>query len=94
MSAVYLFLADSGLLRVCTDVQQALAAWQPDALYFDAEGEPLRRESSGKTFLRLWASCSSCRLEQVLGMVDMIEGELPPALMQAWQALREGRAGV
>lgn len=92
MSAVLLFFPEQGRLCGFADAAGALAAWRPEALIFDADGEPLRREEAGRAFLRPWASCSACRLVQVLGDVSCLEGEIPAPVRTAWEQLQEAQA--
>jgi len=49
-----------------------------DCVYFAEDGSPLRLEQGldGYCFLRPWASCSSCRLVQVLPYVRTGEGSI------------------
>lgn len=87
MSTVLLFFPEQGLLCGFADAAGALAAWRPEALIFDANGEPLRREEAGRAFLRPWASCSACRLAQVLAEVGCLEGDIPLPVRAAWEQL-------
>jgi len=44
---------------------------EPDCVYFAEDGSPLRLDQGldGERVLRPWASCSSCRLAQILPYV-------------------------
>lgn len=92
---VLLFFPEQGRLCGFADAAGALAAWRPEALIFDANGEPLRREEAGRTFLRPWASCSACRLVQVLADVSCLEGDIPAPVRAVWEQLLDAqtRAG-
>lgn len=88
-AAVLVFDTVSGVLRVHAESSTALRNVGPnvssDLIFFAADGSPLRCEriSGGPDYLRPWASCSACRLEQVVHLVRRIDGELPEELPPA-----------
>ena len=91
-AAVLVFDTVSGVLSVHAESSAALRDAgpdiSPDRIFFAADGSPLRseRNSGGPDYLSPWASCSACRLEQVVHLVRRIDGELPEELPVALKA--------
>lgn len=81
---VFVFEVDTAVLHGHADVAAALAGCDAAGLkaqrwlFFDASGQPLRAEclAGEQMFLRPWASCSSCSLEQLLPWVRELAGGL------------------
>jgi len=81
---VFAYHVSTCCLHVVADASDALACMSvssdiEDWLFFDKKGLPLRldRISANPVFLRPWASCASCSLEQVLYMVQEVAGGSP-----------------
>lgn len=81
---VFVFDPEAGQLAVYPDPAQATAACAvadvraQRYLFFAADGSPLRPEFEGDGyFLRLWASCASCSLPQILHAVRELRGAPP-----------------
>ncbi|WP_018605081.1 hypothetical protein [Uliginosibacterium gangwonense] len=81
---VFVFSPDAGQLTVYPNPAQATAACAvadvraQRYLFFAADGGPLRPEFEGEGyFLRLWASCASCSLPQILHEVRELRGAPP-----------------
>lgn len=90
---VFAFIPDTGELTVYPDAAQATRACAASEvraqryLFFAADGSPLRPEFEGDTyFLRLWASCASCSLPQILHEVKNLNG-MPP--FESLEAIRQ-----
>ena len=90
---IFLFDSDASALQVHADAHAALLACLTEDLlrqrwlFFAADGSPLRADclADGSRQLRPWASCSSCRLEQLLPWISTVSG---PAGLDSVPALR------
>ncbi|MFT4173306.1 MAG: hypothetical protein QM639_12150 [Rhodocyclaceae bacterium] len=72
-NVLHAFADEAAAVAACPLAQAQAQEW----LFFADDGEPLRPlpwGQAGAYTLRPWASCSSCRLEQVLPFVTRIEG--------------------
>lgn len=91
--SVFAYHVPECCLHVFTDASAALACAVAcsdvdDWLFFDDRGSPLKldRLQDYGTFLRPWASCASCSLEQVLYQVRQVSGERPLDSVEAIRA--------
>ena len=69
---LHVFASEALALQYCSAAEVSAQAW----LFFAEDGSPLRVEQGleERRFLRPWASCSSCRLAQLLPYVRKLEG--------------------
>ncbi|MGC3964883.1 MAG: hypothetical protein QM803_16625 [Rhodocyclaceae bacterium] len=93
--SIFALNTDDNRLREFDDEDAVMAACPVEDvmaqrwMFFAKDGEPLRPERSGAGYyLRPWASCSSCRLEQVLPFVQSIESTNGLTVEQVAQSLR------
>ena len=98
---IFVFDSETALLALHADAPAALSG-RPSAelrdqrwLFFAADGEPLRVDclADGSCQLRPWASCASCRLDQVLPFVASFTGTAACPDLMALQSLLQGRGG-
>ena len=90
---IFRFDSDTSALQVHAHAQAALLGCVTEDLlkqrwlFFAADGSPLRVDclADGSRQMRPWASCSSCRLEQLLPWINAVSG---PAGLDTMSALR------
>lgn len=90
---IFVFDSEGATLTVQPDPATALQGLPSDELrrqrwlFFAADGSPLRVDclADGSRQFRPWASCSSCRLEQILPWITRVSG---PSGLDSVSALR------
>ena len=85
---VFAFEPDDGVLHQLGSEAEALrleADTSREFLFFAADGSPLKRSGlpDGSSYLRPWAACGSCRLDQVLHAVRVVQTESGVSTIEA-----------